>query len=187
MKRSYDSPAYRGYALALLVVVYVFNFIDRSILGILVEPIKADLGVSDTAMGFLGGVAFAIFYTFMGIPIARIADRGVRRNVLAVCLATWSAATALCGAAGNFVHLLLARIGVAVGEAGGSPPAHSMISDMFPPESRATALAIYALGDSHRQPCWVTGWEATSTSGSTGVPHSSSSALRGCCSRCSCA
>lgn len=138
--------AYRWYALGLLVVVYVFNFIDRSILGILVEPIKRDLGVSDTLMGFLGGFAFAVFYTFLGIPIARLADRGSRRNVLAVCLALWSGATALCGLAANFVHLLLARIGVAVGEAGGSPPSHSMISDMFPPEKRATALAIYALG-----------------------------------------
>lgn len=138
--------AYRWYALGLLVVVYVFNFIDRSILGILVEPIKQDLGVSDTLMGFLGGIAFAAFYTFLGIPIARLADRGSRRNVLAVCLALWSGATALCGLAANFTHLLLARIGVAIGEAGGSPPSHSMISDMFPPESRATALSIYALG-----------------------------------------
>ncbi len=140
------SPAYRAYALGLLVVVYVFNFIDRSILGILVEPIKQDLGVSDTLMGFLGGIAFATFYTFLGIPIARLADKGSRRNVLAVCLALWSGATALCGMAQNFVHLLMARIGVAVGEAGGSPPSHSMISDMFPADKRATALGIYALG-----------------------------------------
>ena len=140
------SPAYRAYALGLLVVVYIFNFIDRSILGILVEPIKQDLGVSDTMMGFLGGIAFATFYTFLGIPIARLADRGSRRNVLAVCLGLWSAATALCGLALNFWHLLLARIGVAVGEAGGSPPSHSMISDMFPADKRATALGIYALG-----------------------------------------
>ena len=128
------------------MVVYIFNFIDRSILGILVEPIKQDLGVSDTMMGFLGGIAFATFYTVLGIPIARLADRGSRRNVLSVCLALWSAATALCGFAANFFHLLLARIGVAVGEAGGSPPSHSMISDMFPPRRRATALSIYALG-----------------------------------------
>ena len=140
------SVAYRWYALVLLVIVYVFNFIDRSILGILVQPIKEDLGVSDTAMGFLGGIAFAIFYTFMGIPIARLADTGSRINVLSVSLFLWSGATALCGLAQNFFHLLAARIGVAVGEAGGSPPSHSMISDMFPPEKRATALAIYALG-----------------------------------------
>ena len=140
------STAYRWYALVLLVVVYVFNFIDRSILGILVQPIKEDLQVSDTAMGFLGGIAFAIFYTVMGIPIARLADNGSRINVLTVSLVLWSGATALCGMAQNFFHLLAARIGVAVGEAGGSPPSHSMISDMFPPERRATALAIYALG-----------------------------------------
>jgi len=140
------TPFYRGYALTLLVVVYVFNFIDRSILGILVQPIKEDLGVSDTMMGFLGGIAFATFYTVLGIPIARLADKGSRVNVIAVSLTLWSGATALCGMALNFWHLLAARIGVAVGEAGGSPPSHSIISDMFPPERRATALAIYALG-----------------------------------------
>ena len=97
-------------------------------------------------MGFLGGIAFATFYTFLGIPIARLSDKGSRRNVLTVCLALWSGATALCGLAANFFHLLLARIGVAVGEAGASPASHSMISDMFPPDRRATALGIYALG-----------------------------------------
>ena len=140
------SDSYRWYVLSVLVVVYVFNFIDRSILGILLEPIKEDLGASDTAMGFLGGFAFAAFYTVLGIPIARLADKGVRRNVIAVCLTIWSVATAVCGLAQNFVQLLFARIGVAVGEAGGSPPSHSMISDMFPADKRATALAIYALG-----------------------------------------
>ncbi len=140
------SDSYRWYVLSVLVVVYVFNFIDRSILGILLEPIKADLGASDTAMGFLGGFAFAVFYSVLGIPIARLADKGVRRNVIAVCLTIWSVATAVCGLAQNFVQLLFARIGVAVGEAGGSPPSHSMISDMFPADKRATALAIYALG-----------------------------------------
>jgi predicted MFS family arabinose efflux permease len=140
------TPWRSWYALGLLFVVYVFNFIDRSILGILNQPIKEDLGLSDTQMGFLGGIAFAIFYTFLGIPIARLADRTVRRNVLAVCIAIWSAMTAVCGLAASFLHLLLARIGVAVGEAGGSPPSHSMIADLFPPETRATALAIYALG-----------------------------------------
>ena len=100
------SSGYRMYALGLLVLVYIFNFIDRSILGILVEPIKQELGVSDTLMGFLGGIAFAIFYTFLGIPIARAADKGSRRNILAVCLALWSIATALCGFAQNFICLL---------------------------------------------------------------------------------
>jgi MFS family permease len=139
-------PLYPWYALSLLFVVYVCNFIDRSILSILAQSIKEDLAISDTALGFLGGLAFALFYTGLGIPIARLADRGVRRNVLAACLAIWSGMTALCGLAQNYWHLLLARIGVAVGEAGGSPPSHSMISDLFPPERRATALGIYALG-----------------------------------------
>ncbi len=140
------SRLYRNYALGLLLLVYVVNFVDRSILSILNQSIKESLGVSDTAMGFLGGVAFALFYTFLGIPIARMADRGSRKTILAVCLALWSAMTALCGMAGSFVQLLFARIGVAVGEAGGSPPSHSMISDLFPPSQRATAFGIYALG-----------------------------------------
>jgi predicted MFS family arabinose efflux permease len=140
------SRAYQWYALGVLFVVYVFNFIDRSVLSILLQPIKDELHVSDTALGFLTGFAFAVFYTGFGLPIARLADKGVRRNILVVCLAIWSGMTALCGFAQNFVQLLLARIGVAVGEAGGSPPSHSMISDMFPQHRRATALGIYALG-----------------------------------------
>jgi predicted MFS family arabinose efflux permease len=141
-----EGAAHRWYALGLLFLVYVFNFIDRSILNILAPAIKKDLGLSDTQIGFLGGIAFAVFYTFVGIPIARLADRAVRRDILAACLAIWSAMTAACGFAQSFVHLLLARIGVAVGEAGGSPPSHSMISDLFPARSRATALAVYSLG-----------------------------------------
>ena len=140
------SSGYRWYALGVLVTVYVFNFIDRSILSILAQSIKEDLQLSDSQLGFMGGIAFAVFYTVLGVPIARIADRGVRRNVLAVCLAIWSGMTAVCGLAQSFLQLLLARIGVAVGEAGGSPPSHSMISDLFPPHQRATALGIYALG-----------------------------------------
>jgi predicted MFS family arabinose efflux permease len=140
------TPWRSWYALSLLFLVYVFNFVDRSILGILNQAIKEDLQLSDTQLGFLGGIAFAIFYSILGIPIARLADRSVRRNVLAASLTIWSVMTALCGFAGNFTHLLLARIGVAVGEAGGSPPSHSMISDLFPTSSRATALSLYALG-----------------------------------------
>src|SRR5262245_33805820 len=98
------SRTYQWYALGTLFVVYVFNFIDRSVLSILLEPIKRDLHTSDTALGFLSGFAFAAFYTSFGLPIARIADRGVRRNVLVVCLSIWSAMTALCGLAQNFVH-----------------------------------------------------------------------------------
>ncbi len=140
------SSAYQWYALGLLFVVYVFNFIDRSILSILAQSIKEDLQISDTALGFLSGFAFAIFYTALGLPIARLADKGVRRNVLVVCLTIWSGMTALCGLAQSFLQLLLCRIGVAVGEAGGSPPSHSMISDLFAQQRRATALGIYALG-----------------------------------------
>jgi len=126
--------------------VYTFNFIDRQILSILLEPIKQDLGLSDTALGMLTGFAFALFYATLGIPIARLADRGNRRNIIAWSLTIWSAMTALSGIAQNFWHLLIARIGVGVGEAGCSPPAHSMIADYFPAENRATALGIYSLG-----------------------------------------
>ena len=140
------TPAYSRYVLGLLFVVYIFNFIDRQILAILLDPIKAELGVSDTAMGFLTGFAFAIFYTVAGIPIARLADRGNRRSIIAVGLAVWSLMTAVCGLAQNFLQLALARIGVGVGEAAASPPSHSLISDYFPPERRATAISIYNSG-----------------------------------------
>ncbi|MEM7100450.1 MAG: MFS transporter [Pseudomonadota bacterium] len=140
------SAGARHYALSVLVVVYTFNFIDRQILSILLEPIKQDLGLSDTALGMLSGFAFAAFYATLGIPIARYADRGNRRNLIALALAIWSGMTALSGLAQNFWHLLIARIGVGVGEAGCSPPAHSILSDYFPAEKRATALGIYSLG-----------------------------------------
>ncbi|MCH1542419.1 MAG: MFS transporter [Alphaproteobacteria bacterium] len=136
----------RHYALSILVVVYTFNFIDRQILSILLEPVKNDLGLSDTAMGMLTGFAFAMFYATLGIPIARYADRSNRRNLIALALGIWSFFTALSGVAQNFWHLLFARIGVGVGEAGCSPPAHSMIADYYPAEQRATALGIYSLG-----------------------------------------
>ncbi len=141
-----EAARYPNYALAMLFLVYVLNFIDRSILNILAEPIKRDLGLYDWQIGLMGGIAFALFYTTFGIPIARLADTHNRRNIIAWCLAVWSAMTAVCGLAQNFWQLLLARVGVAVGEAGGSPPAHSMISDLFASDRRATALAIYALG-----------------------------------------
>ena len=136
----------RHYALGILVVVYTFNFIDRQILSILLEPVKTDLGLSDTQMGLLTGFAFAMFYATLGIPIARFADRTNRRNLIAAALAIWSGFTALSGLAQNFWHMLAARIGVGVGEAGCSPPAHSMIADYYPAEQRATALGIYSLG-----------------------------------------
>ncbi len=132
--------------LFILTGVYIFNFIDRQILVILQESIKQDLGLSDTQLGLMSGFSFAIFYASFGIPIARLADKGNRRNIIAVSLVIWSAMTAISGRAQNFVQLLLARIGVGIGEAGGSPPAHSIISDLYPPAKRATALAIYSTG-----------------------------------------
>jgi len=136
----------RHYVLGVLVVVYTFNFIDRQILSILLDPIKNELGLSDTAMGMLTGFAFATFYATLGIPIARYADRSNRRNLVALSLGIWSMMTAISGLAQNFWHLLLARIGVGIGEAGCSPPAHSMIADYYPANQRATALGIYSLG-----------------------------------------
>ena len=140
------SRAYTRYALGLLVVVYVFNFIDRSILSILLESIKQEFQVSDTYLGLLSGPAFAILYSIVGLPIARWSDRGSRTTIISLAILAWSGMTALTGFAANFSHLMLARIGVGIGEAGCSPPAHSLISDYFPPSRRATALSIYALG-----------------------------------------
>ena len=140
------STRYRTYVLGMLVVVYVFNFLDRQIVTILAEPIKVDLGLSDTQIGLMTGLAFAIFYTVLGIPIARLADRANRVSIISAALVIWSGMTALCGMAQNFTQMLLARIGVGVGEAGCSPPAHSLIADYYPPEQRASALSIYALG-----------------------------------------
>jgi predicted MFS family arabinose efflux permease len=141
------SPSAAGNrVLAVLWVVYVFNFVDRNILAILLEPIKQELGVSDTAMGFLTGFAFAVFYTFAGIPIARLADRSSRRLIMAVGVAFWSLATAASGFARSFGQLALARIAVGVGEAAATPAAHSLISDYFPPERRTRAIAIYNTG-----------------------------------------
>lgn len=137
---------YAYYVLGVLFVVLVFNFIDRQILAILLQPIKEDLKISDTALGFLTGFAFAVFYTFAGIPLARVADRWVRRSLIAISLATWSVMTAASGLARGFTDLALARIGVGIGEAGCTPPAHSLLSDYFPPEKRATVLSLYACG-----------------------------------------
>jgi MFS family permease len=140
------SDALKRYTLGVLVVVYTFNFIDRQILSILIDPIKNDLGISDLGMGLLAGTAFAIFYAVLGMPIALLADRWNRRNLVALALATWSGMTALSGLATNFWQLAVARIGVGVGEAGCSPAAHSMLADLYGANERATALGIYALG-----------------------------------------
>jgi predicted MFS family arabinose efflux permease len=134
------------YALVMLTIAYAFNFIDRQILVILQEPIKADMGLSDAQLGLLSGFSFALVYITAGIPIAYWADRGNRRNIVALAVTVWSGMTALSGFAQNYSQLLLARIGVGIGEAGGSPPAHAMISDYYPPEKRATALSIYSTG-----------------------------------------
>lgn len=132
----------------ILLVVYIFNFLDRQIVNILAEPIARDLKLSDTQIGLMTGLAFALFYTVLGLPIARYADRSTtsRPRLIAVALAIWSGMTALCGLAQNYTQMLLARIGVGVGEAGCTPAAHSLISDMVPKERRASALAFYALG-----------------------------------------
>jgi predicted MFS family arabinose efflux permease len=140
------SEGYANYVLGVLFAVYVINFIDRQVLSVFIGPIKEEFGVSDTAMGLLVGFAFALFYTVAGIPIARWADRGSRRTIIAIGLAVWSGMTVASGLARNFSQLALARVGVGVGEAAGSPPAHSLISDYFPPHKRATALGIYAWG-----------------------------------------
>ena len=140
------SPAYANYVLGVLFTVYVFNFIDRQAMSVFIGPIKAEFGASDTAMGLLVGFAFALLYTFAGIPIARLADRGNRRNIIAMGLAAWSLMTIATGMAKNFLHLVIARVGVGIGEAAGTPPAHSLIADYFPIHRRATALAIYSTG-----------------------------------------
>ena len=140
------SNGYRYYALTVLVIGYVVNFVDRQILAVLLEPIRKDLFFNDFQLGLLGGLAFAVFYATLGIPIAMLADHKSRVKILAAAMAVWSIMTALCGMASNFYWLLLARIGVGVGEAGASPPSHSLISDYFPVSTRATALSIYSLG-----------------------------------------
>jgi MFS family permease len=138
-------PSYRNYVLGLLFVGYILNAVDRGLVGVLAEPIRHAFNASDTTLGVLNGVAFAIFYSFLGIPIAAFADRTNRRNVLAAAIALWSAMTALCGLALKLPVLFIGRIGTSVGEAGGSPPSHSIIADYFPPEKRGTALSVYAL------------------------------------------
>lgn len=140
------SANYRIYALILLTAIYASNYADRMILSVLMPAIKAEFSLSDAAMGFLSGTAFAIFYATLGVPIAMWADRGNRKTIIVLATATWSVMTAVCGLAGNFWQLAVARIGVGVGEAGGSPPTHSIISDMFGPETRVIALAVYTMG-----------------------------------------
>ncbi len=140
------SSAYRYYVLWLLFIVYGLSYVDRQILSILMEPIRQEFNFSDMQLGLLSGVAFAIFYTTLGIPIARLADHFSRVNIIAISLLVWSAATALTGRAYGFLQLFLARVGVGVGEAGCNPAAYSIISDYYEPKRRATMLSIYSLG-----------------------------------------
>ncbi len=140
------SPRYAGVVLTLLCVVYVLNFLDRQLLSILAKPIQDELGLTDGQLGKLGGLYFALFYCILGIPVAWLADRTNRVRVLSVACALWSAATIACGMAATYPQLALARISVAIGEAGGVPPSYSIISDYFPPERRGTALGIFNLG-----------------------------------------
>lgn len=140
------SPAYRNYVLFLLLAVYTSNYIDRQILAGLLEPIKEEFQLRDATLGLLTGGVFALFYATLGIPFAMWADRGNRRNIITLALTIWSGMTALCGTAGNIWQLFIFRVGVGVGEAGSSPPSHSIIADLFPPEKRATAMAIFAMG-----------------------------------------
>lgn len=142
----YPEPRYAWYVLFVLVLVYILAYVDRQVLGLLIEPIKRDLGIGDTQMSLLLGVAFAFFYTTVGLPIARLADRGNRRNLVLVGVATWSLATAFCGAARNYGTLFLARMGVGLGEACLNPAVVPMISDYFPRRKLGLAMGIYALG-----------------------------------------
>jgi predicted MFS family arabinose efflux permease len=140
------SPAARRYALVILAIVYMFNFVDRQILSILLPAIRDEFQVADWILGLLAGTAFALFYITLSVPIARLADRVNRRNLIALAVAVWSAMTALSGLVTSFWQLTVARIGVGIGEAGCSPPAHSMIADLYPPEKRSTAMGVYTLG-----------------------------------------
>jgi MFS family permease len=140
------SDSYKRLVLTTLTAVYALNFIDRTIVSIIGQPMKESLGITDNQLGLLGGLAFALLYTILGVPIARLAERVSRVNVMAVCITIWSAFTALSGLAPNFATMLAMRVGVGIGEAGCSPPAHSLISDYYEPKRRASALSVYAFG-----------------------------------------
>jgi MFS family permease len=140
------SDRYKSAVLSLLVLAYTFNFIDRTIIATIGQAIKVDLKLTDTQLGLLGGLSFAVLYTLLGIPIARAAERFNRVSIISIAMVVWSAFTAACGFAGSFAQLLALRVGVGVGEAGCSPPAHSLISDYFEPRRRASALSVYSFG-----------------------------------------
>lgn len=139
-------PRDRWYVLGVLTIIYALNIADRFSISTLIEPIRLELGLTDGGIAFLTGVALALFYVTVGIPVASLADRANRRNILAIALTLWSAMTALCGVAQNYWHLLLARFGVGIGEAGGTPPSTSILADKFPAERRPMAMTIFSLG-----------------------------------------
>src|ERR1700751_1477376 len=136
----------RYFVLGLLTIIYALNFLDRTIFNVLIEPIKKEFALSDTMMGLLAGFGFAVFYSLLGIPIARVADRMNRRNIVALAFAFWSAMTALCGMATSVTSLALARIGVGIGESAGTPASQSLVADLFDKNERPRALGIYAVG-----------------------------------------
>jgi predicted MFS family arabinose efflux permease len=140
------TKSYRGYVLGMLTLLYTLNYLDRMLLSVLQEPIKLEFKLTDFQLGLLGGPAFAVLYTLAGIPIARLAERANRVNILSFCVALWSGMTAVCGMATGYAMLFMARVGVGIGEAGCTPGAQSILSDYFPANRRATALAVYALG-----------------------------------------
>ena len=133
-------------SLLLLGLVYIFSYIDRQAIAVLIEPIKREYGASDTQMGLLTGLAFGVLYAGLGIPVGRLADRGVRRNIVAACCTMWSLATMACGMATQFWQLLLARMAVAVGEAGGMAPSISLVSDLYPKRHRSLAISLFMMG-----------------------------------------
>ncbi|MGH8138472.1 MAG: spinster family MFS transporter [Steroidobacteraceae bacterium] len=159
------APRDRWYVLGILTVVYALNIADRFSISTLIEPIRLELGLSDSGIGFLTGVALALFYVTVGIPIASLADRTSRRNILALALAVWSGMTALCGVSQNYWQLLLARFGVGIGEAGGTPPSTSILADKFPPARRPMALTIFALG------ACLGAWLGSSIAGTVAQSH----------------
>ncbi len=145
MDASSKARAYRAYVLALLIAVGVVGWVDRNVFAVLLQSVKIDLDLSDTQLGLLGGVAFGVFYAGVGLPVAWLADRYARSPLIAAALGLWSVMTAACGLAGGFTTLFLARVGVGIGEAGGSPPSQSLIADYFPPARRARALGVLYL------------------------------------------
>lgn len=144
--QAYPRPLYAWYACAVLLLAYIFSFIDRTIVSLLVIPIERDLGINDAGMSLLQGFSFALFYALLGLPIARLVDARDRRVVVAAGIALWSIMTAACGLAGRFWHLFLARVGVGAGEAALLPGATSLLADYFPPERRGLAMGVFAAG-----------------------------------------